>query len=315
MNNFKEKLFGGIIGFCIGDALGVPVEFKNRSYLKKNPIGDMIGYGTYNQPPGTWSDDSSLTFCLIESLINGYNIDDIGNKFVNWYTNNYWTPYGKVFDVGNATAKAIEKIINGISAYNSGNKDEYSNGNGSLMRILPLAYYYFVNQEKIDIFKIVKDVSSITHAHMRSVIACSLYVIFATALINGKEKEEALTVAIIEINKYYSNSNYYKELKYFNKIISKEILTYKENNIKTSGYVIDTLEAVIWSFMKSKSYKEAVLKAINLGADTDTTGAITGGLAGIYYKYNNLPKDWVDIIARKDDIFILLDKFYKLLIQ
>lgn len=310
---FYDSLFGGLLGACIADALGVPVEFKSRSYLRIDPVEGMIGYGTYNQPPGSWSDDSSMTFCLVDSLCDHYQLEDIGEKFINWYQDSLWTPYDNVFDIGNATAEAINKLINGSDVRNSGNKHERSNGNGSLMRILPLAFFYFKN-ENVDIMNIVKEVSCITHAHIRSVISCQLYVLFAISLIKGKDKDAALSAAIEGIVQLYKSSIYEDELTHFNRILTGKLLTLKENSIKSTGYVIDTLEASIWVFMTTGSYTEAVLKAVNLGDDTDTVGAITGGLAGLYYGVKSLPDSWLETIARKDDIIHLLDEFYQSLL-
>ncbi|MGB4437301.1 MAG: ADP-ribosylglycohydrolase family protein, partial [Acetomicrobium sp.] len=142
----KDKVIGGLLGLCIGDALGVPVEFQSREKLKRNPVKDMMGYGTHNQPPGTWSDDSSLAFCLAESLCNGFDLQDIADKFVKWMYEGYWTPWGKAFDVGHTTQIAISRLKKGVDPLESGPTDERSNGNGSLMRILPLIFYV----EKMD---------------------------------------------------------------------------------------------------------------------------------------------------------------------
>jgi ADP-ribosyl-[dinitrogen reductase] hydrolase len=173
----KDKIFGGIFGLIVGDALGVPVEFVPREVLKKNPVTDMIGYGTYNQPPGTWSDDSSLTLCLVDSLCNGFNLNDIAKKFIKWYEEAYWTPFGEVFDVGNTTRIAINNLIYGIPPEKAGPSDEKSNGNGSLMRILPISFYV-KNLDLDEQFDIPHKVSSITHGHPRSLIACGYYVQF-----------------------------------------------------------------------------------------------------------------------------------------
>ena len=150
-----------LLGLAVGDALGVPAEFKSRETLKKNPVTEMTGYGTHNQPPGTWSDDSSLAFCLAESLCEGYNLKDIADRFIKWHDEAYWTPYGEVFDVGIATRKAIQRLKEGIDPGQAGGNTEYDNGNGSLMRIMPLLVLtdYSTTTEA---YRLTEEVSSIT---------------------------------------------------------------------------------------------------------------------------------------------------------
>lgn len=187
-----EHIEGGILGLAIGDALGVPVEFQSRESLKNNPVVGMRAYGSHRQPLGTWSDDSSLAFCLAESLTEGYDLRDLSNRFVNWYNYNYWTPHGHVFDIGITTSRAIHQLELGIEPTKAGGRDESSNGNGSLMRILPLLF--FIHNKPIEErFAIIKDVSSLTHGHIRSVIACFYYLEFARLLLQNVEKFKAFT--------------------------------------------------------------------------------------------------------------------------
>jgi len=219
----KNKSIDILLGVAIGDALGVPVEFKNRNYLKEKPITDMIGYGTHTQQAGTWSDDSSLTFCLTEALIEGYTIEKSANNLLKWYTENYWTADGDVFDIGNTTLKVIIKLKNGVSASESGLTTEQSNGNGSLMRMSPLIIY-LKNQPIEKSFKLIKEESSITHAHMVSVIACFYFVEFGIGLLNGKEKFEVykeLQKTIPDFLRTQSISE--KEIKYFERLLLSNI--------------------------------------------------------------------------------------------
>jgi ADP-ribosylglycohydrolase len=130
-----------LFGVSVGDALEVPVEFKSRQELKLHPVSDMMGYGTHNQASGTWSDDSSLTFCLAEALTEGLSAEKIGENFVKWRYQNYWTARGEVFDVGCATDCAIARIANGVRPDLAGGRNANDNGNGSLMRIAPLLFY------------------------------------------------------------------------------------------------------------------------------------------------------------------------------
>lgn len=303
----KSQVLGGIFGVCVGDALGVPVEFKTRKELKHSPVKDMGKGGIHWQPSGTWSDDTSMTLCLIDSLINGYDLDNIGKTFCDWYYKGLWTANGVVFDIGATTRIALKKINTGTSPKISGLDDKNTCGNGSLMRILPLAY--FLEDYKSDRFEIIEEVSAITHSHIRCKIACSIYVEFAINLLKGYSPLKAYEVMKPVIMNYYKK--YINELTYFNKILDNSIYTFRKKDINSSGYVVDTLEASLWSFLKSNSFKDAVLTAINLGEDTDTTGAVTGGLAGIYYGFEGIPSKWKNQIARANDIYDLTIRFYK----
>ncbi|MCX8522679.1 ADP-ribosylglycohydrolase family protein [Chryseobacterium formosus] len=299
----ENAIKAGIFGVCIGDALGVPVEFNKRETLKVFPVENMREFGSWNQPKGTWSDDSSLTLCLAEELIKGYDLEKIGQSFVKWQKYGHWTAHGRLFDIGGTTRQAIARLIKGESAKFSGNIFEEDNGNGSLMRILPLAFY-LKNEEDIEkLYKTVKEVSSITHGHFRSVFSCFIYVIFAIELMKGKDKKEAYShvqktaLEFAEIQGFNP-----KEVQLFGRILTNDISRYNEEEISSSGYVLASLEASLWCFLNSESYSEAVLKAVNLGEDTDTTGAITGGIAGIYSGFENIPEEWIEDLVRKDDI-------------
>ncbi|WDF79434.1 ADP-ribosylglycohydrolase family protein [Mucilaginibacter sp. KACC 22773] len=298
LNFCKDILFG----VAVGDAIGVPVEFKSREEIAKKPVIDMVGFGTYDQLPGTWSDDSSLTFCLAESLTNGYDIHDIANNFVRWRCDNYWTARGEVFDVGITTHEAIERIVRGVQPNLAGGFDSWSNGNGSLMRILPLLAY--INDLPVaERFAITKDVSSITHGHIRSAIACFYYLEFAAKLLKNNDLRVIYDEVKQEVTAFLDTTSISRdELKLFDRLLVGNIYEAAESEIDSSGYVLHTLEASIWCLLNTKTYKEAILKAVNLGQDTDTTGAVTGGLAGLYYGFETIPEDWVLKLARKNDI-------------
>lgn len=310
--NLLERLQGGIFGVATGDALGVPVEFASRDYLAQNPVKDMMGYMCWNQPPGTWSDDSSLTLCLTECLCVDYDLENIGKTFAKWYQEGYWGAHHKVFDIGGTTRHTLDRIVKGESAYFSGNIFEEDNGNGSLMRTLPLVYF-LKNVENIeDRYKIIKEVSAVTHAHFRSVFSCFIYVEFGLLLLNGTEKFQAYKEVKKMITSFSEKNNFNtKETAVFQKILQNDIIEYKEEEIASSGYVLDSLEASFWCFLGTDSYEECVLKAINLGGDTDTTGAIVGGFAGLYYGFDAIPETWKFQLARYDDIHNLIDRFHE----
>jgi ADP-ribosylglycohydrolase len=305
----ENVIKSGIFGVCVGDALGVPVEFNTRETLKTFPVEDMREFGSWNQPKGTWSDDSSLTLCLAEVLIKGYDLEKIGESFVKWNKYGHWTAHGRLFDIGGTTRHSLARLIKGESAKFSGNIFEEDNGNGSLMRILPLAFY-LKNEENIKkLYETVKEVSSITHGHFRSVFACFIYVIFGIELIKGKNKTEAYADTQKTALKFAEEQGFNpKEIQFFDRVLKNDISKYDEETISSSGYVLSSLETSLWCFLTTESYSEAVLKAVNLGDDTDTTGAITGGIAGIYYGFENIPEEWVAGLMRNDDIEKLCGK-------
>jgi ADP-ribosylglycohydrolase len=273
--------------------------------LKANPVTDMREYGTYEQPKGTWSDDTSLMLCLAESMTEGLDIHNLAKKFIAWKNDNLWTPHGWVFDIGIGTRVAIERLEDGITPELAGGFDERDNGNGSLMRILPLVLHIkdLNIEERYDW---TKKISSITHAHVRSVMACFYYLEFAKKIIDGKEKFQAYNELQSELTQYFEQRKINPiEINKFHRLLVEDISKVDEDNIKSSGYVIDTLEAAIWCILITNNYKDAVLKAVNLGQDTDTTGAVTGGLAALIYGLDNIPNEWINTLARKDDIINL----------
>lgn len=304
----KDKIKSVLFGVAIGDALGVPVEFESRFYLDKNPVRAMQTGGVHDQPAGTFSDDSSLTFCLAEALTKEFNLDEIGAYMVRWYYDNFWTAHGEVFDIGITTQAAIERISNGVELDKTGEYSESSNGNGSLMRIAPLVFYVH-NMDLDERFACVKKVSALTHGHMRSVLACMYFIEFALGLLSNSDKYEV----------YHALQNQFCEMLMllgiaveesvvFDRLLRGSIYELNSSDIQSSGYVVHTLEASIWCLLTTHSFEEAVLTAVNLGEDTDTTAAVTGALAGIVYGVDAIPDEWLAVLARRTDIENLAER-------
>ena len=293
---------GLLFGIAIGDALGVPVEFMSRKHLQTNPVVGMREFGTHHQPVGTWSDDTAMSFLLVEQLIEGYDINGLGKKFCQWFQYNYWTSHGEIFDMGVATRNAMDKLAKGISASESGECDDYSNGNGSLMRILPLAIY--LQNKPIDQrFCITKEVSGITHSHIRSIIGCFFAVEFMIQLLKEKDKYDAYYETQNIVRDYLHLINIKSsEIELYNRVLFDDISCIPEQDIYSSGYVLHTLEASLWAFLTTNNFRDAVLKAVNLGDDTDTIGSITGGMAGLFYGFKQIPENWINQLARTKDI-------------
>lgn len=295
------KVKDGIIGLVIGDALGVPVEFKYRETLQEHPVTGMIGWGTYNKEPGTWSDDTSMTIATMASIVNkkAIDYDDMMEEFCMWFMEDKYCQE-TCFDIGNTTSTALYNYIDGIPALECGPDSERSNGNGSLMRILPLAFIPDIDYETIG------NVSALTHGHKRSKIACALYVEIARSMIENDDLEidEHITLAANKIKDYYGDD---EELIHFKRIFENDLDDV--DTISSKGYVIYTFESVIYCLKNTENYRDAVLKAVNLGRDTDTVGAICGGLAGIYYGFDDIPVDWIESIRQIDTILSLCEKY------
>jgi len=308
-----NKVKDGILGFVVGDAMGVPNEFKSRGHLKENLVTEMKGFGSHPVPAGSWSDDSSMMIATIDSIINKNEIDNknIADNFVSWVKDAKYTPFNYVFDIGGTCLKAITTYKEtGTNPAKCGLGKIDDNSNGSLMRILPIAYYaYYKQLTDKDILRLVKDISSITHKHEISILGCYIYVKYVICLLSGKNKEKSYSIIKkLDYSKFKESS-----LKVYERILKDDISKLKLSEINSSEYVVDTLEATLWCFLKSSSYAQNVIAAINLGDDTDTIGALTGAIAGIMYGYENIPEDWTSKLLKLDYILDMASKFEKVL--
>ncbi|MGX7102794.1 ADP-ribosylglycohydrolase family protein [Gemella sanguinis] len=307
----KEQTQALILGLAIGDALGVPVEFEKRNTFK---ITDMTGFGTYNQPVGTWSDDTSLTLVLLEHLSEKSDLSNLMNKFKS-YRNGYLTPYGECFDIGIATSNAIDRYIAGIPIDGIGGKEEWDNGNGALMRISPLA---ILLKNEVDLTKKIKTIekyTKLTHAHPRSIVASILYIQLLIELLFKNNLKTSLKATKLLFENIFDISHPYRKEyeEHFKEIFIDNFFDKKESEILSTGYVVDTLKAVIWCLGNSNSFEGTVLKAVNLGDDTDTIGGITGTLAGIIYGLESIPNKWLSKLAAKSLIESKIDEFVKVI--
>lgn len=306
----QQQITGAFLGTAIGDALGVPVEFQTRSYLRENPIREFTGHGCWNQPPGTFSDDTSLTLCTAESLTQGYNLTHMAHTFLKWYTEGYWGAHDKVFDIGHTTRHALTRVGAGTSPLFSGGFEEFENGNGSLMRIMPVAIYLAREENIKQRYHIVKEVSGITHAHFRSVMACFLYVEFLRNLLTIKDLQESYQVMRAAANDFIlANQFNPAEIRVFSRILQDNITNLEEKDIQSSGYVVHTLESALWCLLNTGNFQDAVLTAVNLGGDTDTTAAVVGAGAGLHYGLDSIPAAWASGVAKSAKIIELSQQF------
>ena len=253
----KRTLCGCVYGQAVADALGVPYEFRLRGSFR---CTDMVGYGSHNKPAGTWSDDTSMTLAICDSYreLGRIDVDDIRARFVRWYREGAYTVDG-LFDIGNATREALE-CGHGLAG-------EWDNGNGSLMRTVPLAFTDATDDE-------VRAVSAITHAHPTSTEACVAMVHIARDLIAGASPAG----------------------------VAVDIAARPVGEIRSGGFVRHTFDAALWCLANTSSYAECALAAVNLGDDTDTTAAVAGALAGIVYGVEGIPAGWLNKLQGKDVI-------------
>lgn len=304
----RERILGALWGAVVGDALGVPVEFKDREALRLHPVSDLLEFGTHGQPKGTWSDDTSLALCTIESLLRGFDTADMGRRFVDWLQRGKWTPHGKVFDIGLSTNAAITRLASGTPPEQAGATDPQSNGNGSLMRLLPVALY-FAGHPPRQILDAAHRASAITHAHARTLMACGYYSLVAAQLLHGRSPAEAEAAAVPVFRREYELPPFASERAHFNLLLNGTLAVQPEHAIRSSGYVMDTLTATLWCLHRAQTFDEAVLRAVNLGGDTDTTGTVTGGLAGLMYGRAAIPRHWCRLVARSLELDRLFETF------
>ena len=367
----------GIMGVVTGDALGCPVQFRTREEVAKHPVTGMRGYGTFNLPEGSWTDDSSLTIALLESIrrLNCIELNDIMENFMKWLYDGEFTPYGESYDIGRTTMQAINRYKKYRKANKCGGDDEHSNGNGSLMRIIPACIYSSEMLRKgeyseQDAIKTIHAVGGLTHNHIRANIACGLYFFMVDQILKEKDSrqctqpqtevtdqaagEDALqdtqpsqtditdqaTSDGSQLDMQPSLTNMSGQIPggaaslrsmlqaglsrgfafYETFLADKENLHYYDrlkdldtfafvsaDQIRSSGYVADTLEAAVWSLITTDSFDQALLKAVNLGYDTDSVAAVAGGLAGLFYGYDRIPEDWLKAIKRREWIEEMCD--------
>ena len=306
----------GMMGVIVGDALGCPVQFIPRAQIAGRASGPVTGMeegGTYQMPKGTWTDDSSMALATLASIreLGAIHPDDIMERFVDWYEDGEYTPFGYPFDMGTTCSMAIEKYERQKNTATCGGTSEHSNGNGSLMRIMPACLYaYDRNLSAAEAVRVVHIVGGLTHNHLRAKIACGLYCFCVKAVLDEEGTlPERIQKGLNEGFAFYEqDAANAKELSRYARLRDVQAFgAAPVTEIRSSGYVVDSLEAAIWSLVRSGSFRECLLSAVNLGEDTDTIGAIAGGLAALYYSYDAIPADWLAVIRRREWIEDLYD--------
>lgn len=314
----RNFFLDGLLGLAVGDALGVPYEFSSRSEMRNNPATDMIGYGTYNQPEGSWSDDTSMALCSADSLCRGLDPDDMMKKFSAWINRRQYTACGVVFDVGRTCRRAIDLFDNGCPAEMCGVAGEQGNGNGALMRILPISLWGILEGKTLAddaaLLNAVHGISALTHAHERGMICCGIYTLFIDEWLHRNPQEGLMELACRAYDRAlhaYSamGSAFADEILAPGRFIHPQKLAHTpEHEIQSGGYVLETLHAAFWCLLTTNDYASCVLKAVNLGGDTDTTAAVAGGLAGLVYGAEGIPRRWLELLKNRELIEDIADR-------
>jgi len=301
-----ERYWGSLLGLAVGDALGTTLEFKLPGTF--TPITDMIGGGPFNLKPGQWTDDTSMALCLAESLIEcrGFDPVDQLTRYCRWYRAGHLSSTGRCFDIGNTTRVALERFEETREPY-PGPTDPRSAGNGSIMRLAPVAHFYARNPHEA--IEKAGESSRTTHGAWEAVDACRYFAGLLVGALQGRPKDELLSPAFCPV------PGLWDEIPLAPEIAAITAGSFKQKEppaIRGTGYVVDCLEAALWAFHRSYDFREGALLAVNLGNDADTTGAVHGQIAGAYYGAEGIPKEWCDKLAHRELIERLADQLVDL---
>ncbi len=301
----KQRYRGCLIGLAVGDAVGTTLEFRAPGSFE--PIDDMVGGGPFNLKPGQWTDDTSMALCLAESLIMQQAFDprDQLERYVSWYRDGRLSSTGHCFDIGNTIARALAKFEDTGDPY-CGSSHPRSAGNGSIMRLAPVPLAYARNpKEAVDR---AAESSKTTHGARTCIDACRYLAGLIVGAVSGTDKEELLSERYSPIAGYWVDNPLCPEI---DEIALGSFKVKEPPDIKGSGYVVKSLEAALWAFHRSTSFKEGCLKAVNLGDDADTTGAVYGQIAGAYYGEAGIPATWRALLALRETIETSADRLYE----
>ena len=325
-----KKVIGSFVGLAVGDALGASVEFRPYQYIADHPVRDMDGGGTWGLKPGQWTDDTSMALCLASSLISKHGFDPYDQmvRYKWWFKDGYMSSTGECFDIGHTTRESLERFINLqqilSEAFNCRKKQDVdflswsqvqtvkgfdincgsvdAAGNGALMRLAAVPLFF--HRSPATAVKYAGYSARLTHGNQIAIDACRYYAALIVAAITTKSKDDLLKNDFYENHReWFGSSGLHKEILDVVRGSYKLELGY-EAGIRGKGYVVNALEAALWAFWSDEgSFEKGVLKAINLGDDTDTTAAIYGQLAGAFYGYENIPKRWIDQVYAHDLLY------------
>jgi len=282
---------GALLGLAVGDALGTTLEFRAPGSFE--PISDMVGGGPFDLKPGQWTDDTSMALCLAESLIErrGFDPSDQMQRYVRWWRHGHWSSTGRCFDIGNATRAALARYERTGQPY-AGSTDPTTAGNGSLMRLAPIAIAYA--HDPAEAVRLAGASSRTTHGAREAVDACRYFASLLVGAIRGVPKEELLAPRYEVVPGLWDEHPLTSTI---DEVAAGSFRTKAPPDIRGTGHVVRTLEAALWAFASSNDFRSGALAAVNLGDDADTTGAVYGQIAGTSYGENAIPPDWRERLA------------------
>ncbi|MFO0796286.1 MAG: ADP-ribosylglycohydrolase family protein [Gemmataceae bacterium] len=302
----SDRYRGALLGLAAGDALGTTLEFKSRGTFA--PLTDVVGGGPFGMKPGEWTDDTSMALCLAESLVlkQGFDAIDQLSRYLSWWKDGKFSVKGYCFDIGITTAGALRRF-EAHGRADSGSTDPGAAGNGSLMRLAP-APLAFAADPALAV-KRAGDSSRTTHGAAECVDACRYYGGLLVGAIQGRSKEELLAPNFEPVPGLWAVEPLAPKVA---AVAAGSFRTKAESAVSGSGYVVHTLEAALWAFAATDTFRDGALKVVNLGDDADTTGAVYGQLAGAYYGVKAIPAGWREKLAMRAEIETLADGVQRL---
>jgi len=299
-----ERFRGCLFGLAVGDALGTTLEFRSPGTF--DPVSDMVGGGPFRLKAGQWTDDTSMALCLAQSLIekDGFDPVDQMERYVRWWREGHLSSTGRCFDIGNTIGEALAHFMKTGRPF-CGPTHPHTAGNGSLMRLAPVPMFYADRPEEA--MEYCEKSSRTTHQACTALDACRYWGALIIGALQGVTKDELLYLSYHPVFDYWDRHPLCDEI---SEIASGSFKDRGPPEIKGTGYVVKSLEAALWAFHRSSSFKEGALLAVNLGDDADTTGAVYGQLAGAFYGEEGIPRDWLDKLCMKELIADYADRLY-----
>jgi ADP-ribosyl-[dinitrogen reductase] hydrolase len=300
-----DRFLGCLSGLAAGDALGTTLEFKAPGTFE--PVEDMVGGGPFGLEAGQWTDDTSMALCLAESLIEtgGFDPADQMRRYVRWWRQGHLSSTGACFDIGN-TIRAALMNFEATGEPFSGGTLPHSAGNGSIMRLAPVPLFFAGDPENA--MEMAGESSRTTHGLPVCVDACRYMAAILVGALKGAAKEEILSSHYSPLAGYWNRRPLCPEIE---EIAAGSFKDRQPPQIKGSGYVVKSLEAALWAFYHTADFSAGALKAVNLGDDADTTGAVYGQIAGAFYGAAGVPARWLARLALRERIEGFAERLWK----